>query len=203
MAISRTSSLASTGHEGGEMYQRPTIMDEHGFEPDRPSPEHFVQMLTKAQLGLMRYITALVGDPHAANNILQETNLLLWRKADEFEKGTNFDAWATKVAYWQVKAYLRDSNRDRHVFSDELIAQLAECPESETDFDRTIQTLRSCLEMLRSVDRELVALRYGRGFSVSQLSTELGKTPAAVKGALLRTRRALRTCIERRLKRER
>lgn len=156
----------------------------------------FVQLLTKAQLGLLRYITALVGDPEAANNILQNTNLLLWEKADEFEIGTNFNAWATRIAYWQVKAYCRDRGRDRHVFSEALVTQLAERADDFQDIDGTINLLRSCLQRLRVGDRELVAMRYHDGFSIQQLSSRLGKSPSAVKGALLRARRALRSCIE-------
>jgi len=127
----------------------------------------------------------------------------VWQKADEFQPGTNFDAWATKVAYWQVKAYVRDRGRDRHVFSEEVVTQLAERAEEATDVDTTVRLLQRCLETLRGADRELIALRYGNGFSVRQLSSHLGKSPAAVKGALLRTRRALRACVERRLSQER
>ncbi|WP_442484438.1 sigma-70 family RNA polymerase sigma factor [Aeoliella sp. SH292] len=156
----------------------------------------FVQLLTKSQLGLMRYITTLVGDPEAASNILQNTNLLLWQKAGEFEMGTNFDAWATKIAYWQVKAYGRDRGRDRHVFSESLSSQLAEDSDDLKDMDLTIQLLRSCLQRMRGGDRELLTKRYNSGLSIQQLSSQFGKSPSAIKGALLRSRRALRVCIE-------
>src|SRR5690606_38505458 len=85
-----------------------------------------VQLLTGEQHSLFRYITALIGDPDEAGNILQETNLVIWRKADDFTLGGNFGAWARSIALWQVKAWLRDRRRDRHVFSFELIRQLAE-----------------------------------------------------------------------------
>jgi RNA polymerase sigma-70 factor (ECF subfamily) len=213
MESQRSSNLAPAGPEGSDVCRRLKIMDEQDLEPNRPNfaeqnrPEQhrgeFVQALTKAQLGLLRYITALVGNTDAASNILQETNLLLWQKADEFQPGTNFEAWATKVAYWQVKAYVRDRGRDRHVFSEELVTQLAESSEDASDIDVTVRLLQRCLEVLRRADRELIALRYGNGFSVRQMSSHLGKSPAAVKGALMRTRRALKACVERRLSQER
>ncbi|TWT99481.1 RNA polymerase sigma factor [Botrimarina colliarenosi] len=163
---------------------------------DSASRGEFVQLLTKAQLGLLRYITTLVGDPDAASNILQNTNLLLWKKADEFEMGTNFDAWATKIAYWQVKAFVRDRGRDRHVFSEQLIVQLAEDSQELHDMDMTIHLLRTCLQSLPGKNRELVSMRYNLGLSIQQLSSRLGKSPSAIKGSLLRARRALRDCIE-------
>jgi RNA polymerase sigma-70 factor, ECF subfamily len=208
MESQRSSNVAPAEPDGSAARRRLKIMDEVDLDPARPkggqqNRGEFVQSLTKAQLGLLRYITALVGNTDAASNILQETNLLLWQKADEFQPGTNFDAWATKVAYWQVKAYVRDRGRDRHVFSEEVVTQLAESAEEATDVDTTVRLLQRCLEVLRGADRELIALRYGNGFSVRQLSSHLGKSPAAVKGALLRTRRALRACVERRLSQER
>jgi RNA polymerase sigma-70 factor, ECF subfamily len=166
---------------------------QHSAPPNRSD---FVQLLTKAQLGLLRYITTLVGNPEAASNILQNTNLLLWQKADEFDPGTNFDAWATTIAYWQVRAYCRDRKRDRHIFSEELVVQLAEDAGEVRDIELTIHLLRSCLQNLGGSNRELVNMRYNLGLSIQQLSSRLSKSPSAVKGALMRARRALRDCIE-------
>lgn len=177
-------------------------MDQRDFATCDAARSEFVQLLTKAQLGLLRYITALVGNPEEASNILQETNLLLWEKFDEFEFGTNFDAWATKVAYWQVRAYVRDRHRDRLVFSEDLVTQLAEHGDAAAEVDATVTALRGCLQHLRDSDYELIRLYYNDGFSVQRLSGHLGKSPSAIKGMLLRARRALRACIEQRLPRE-
>lgn len=178
------------------------MLDQQHTRDFETARSEFVQLLTKAQLGLLRYITALTGNPDEATNILQETNLLLWEKMGEFKFGTNFDAWATKVAYWQVKAYIRDRSRDRLVFSDEIVSQLAERSGWAADMDTTINALRTCLKKLRSSDYDLLRLRYDAGFSVQRLSGHLGKSPSAIKGALLRARRMLRGCIETRLLRE-
>ncbi len=40
----------------------------------------FVRALTNEQLGLLRYVTTLLGDPEAARNVVQETNMVLWQK---------------------------------------------------------------------------------------------------------------------------
>lgn len=160
----------------------------------------FVQLLTKAQLPLLRYITSLVGDPHIASNLLQETNLGLWKKQSDFEFGTSFEAWATRFAYWEVRAYLRDRSRDRHVFGEELVSQLSDrkIAASETDdFEATMQTLRECVKKLQGSHRSVVSLRYNDGLSIQMISGRLGKSPSAVKGALLRARRSLRRCMER------
>jgi RNA polymerase sigma-70 factor (ECF subfamily) len=60
-----------------------------------------------------------------ADDILQETNLVLWSKQDEFTPGTDFRVWAFRVARYQVMAYRKRQSLDRLVFGDELIDRLA------------------------------------------------------------------------------
>lgn len=158
--------------------------------------ETFVQLLVSEQLRLLNYINMLLADPHAANNVLQETNLVLWRKADEFEPGTSFSAWAQKVACWQVRAYVRDKSRDRHVFSKELIDQLANRPDYEQDETAVHVTLRHCLKNTSKQNLELLRRRYEEGLSLAALAKRSGKSLSAVKVRLMRIRQALLRCIQ-------
>ena len=42
--------------------------------------ERFIQSLTDHQGRLFVYLVSMLGDVHDARNVLQETNLELWRK---------------------------------------------------------------------------------------------------------------------------
>jgi len=93
----------------------------------RPEPSfEFVQLLTSHQSRLYAYVLSLLGDRTQADDVLQETNSVLWRKANEFELGTNFGAWMLKVAYFQVMAHRRRLTRDRLVFDDDFLQDIAE-----------------------------------------------------------------------------
>jgi len=61
-----------------------------------------VRRLTGCQPRLYAYITTLVLDPHEADDVLQQANLVMWEKLDEFLACENFDALACRVAYFQV-----------------------------------------------------------------------------------------------------
>lgn len=161
--------------------------------------EEIVQLLTAEQLPLLRYIATLVGNADEARNILQETNLVIWRKAEEFAPGSNFSAWSRKIAYWQTLAALRDRRRERLVFSEALIQQLAERPAAYEDDEELRLALRHCLGELPHDKRELVRQRYSGGLSLQSLAERLHLKPGNLKVALLRTRRALLRCIERQL----
>jgi RNA polymerase sigma-70 factor (ECF subfamily) len=161
--------------------------------------EGFVQLLTAEQFKLLRYIAVLLGDPEAASNVLQDTNLVLWRKAAEFKRGTNFSAWARQIAYWEVRAYVRDEKRDRHVFSEEVIEQLAQQTTDEP-FDAEVRvSLRDCLQHISKSNLRLLQKRYEEGLSIAALASQTGKTDSAIKVGLLRLRRALLKCIRQRL----
>ncbi len=161
--------------------------------------ESFVRLLTAEQFKLLRYIAILLGDPEAASNVLQDTNLVLWRKATEFKRGSNFSAWVRQVAYWEVRAYVRDERRDRHVFSEEVIEQLA-AQAVEEPFDAEVRvSLRDCLQHISKPNLRLLQKRYEEGLSIAALAKQLGKTDSAVKVGLLRLRRALLKCIRQRL----
>ncbi|QDU58939.1 sigma-70 family RNA polymerase sigma factor [Aeoliella mucimassa] len=158
--------------------------------------EAFVQLLVGEQLTLLNYITALLADPDAASNVLQETNLVLWRKADEFEPGTCFTAWAKKVAYWQVQAFIRDRARDRHCFSKELIDQLATQRRQERDETEAQVALRHCLKGVSQPNLEMLRLRYESGLTLAAIAQQLGKKVSAVKVRFMRIRQALQECIQ-------
>ena len=86
--------------------------------PTQDPTEHFIQALTESQNRLYGYIYSLVGDHHAAADVLQECNLVLLRKFGEFREGAEFIPWAFGIARFQVMAHLRDAKRKKARFVD-------------------------------------------------------------------------------------
>lgn len=171
--------------------------------PDKTSTERFVQLLTGCQPRLRAYIAMLLGDPAAADDVLQETNLVLWKKAAEFAAGSDFGAWACTVARFQVLAYLRDARRDRLVFDESLVEVLVGDAEAESiDIERQLAALRQCLEKLSGARRELIRGRYTLDQSIQQLAAATGQTAGSVAMNLSRARKALFDCIRNRLAEE-
>ena len=61
------------------------VMENFILEPENQQ-EKFIKLLTESQNRLYGYIFSLVGDPNRSKDILQEANLVLWRKIDEFSE---------------------------------------------------------------------------------------------------------------------
>ncbi|MHC5542199.1 sigma-70 family RNA polymerase sigma factor [Singulisphaera rosea] len=161
--------------------------------------EDFIRCLTDHQSRLFIYLVSLLSDVHEAKNVLQETNLELWRKSAEFVEGTDFGAWSRRVAHFKVLAHLRDKKRDRLLFDENLLDQIASRSEPIEDEEAAHLALRQCLAALPDALRLLISRRYGSGQSIREIARKVGKSEAATKVSLSRIRKQLMHCVEKRL----
>jgi RNA polymerase sigma-70 factor (ECF subfamily) len=160
----------------------------------------FVQLLTGVQSRLYAYICTLLCESAGARDVLQETNLVLWDKAGEYDPARPFLPWAYRIAYLQVLAYRKSCARSRLVFDDLLVSELAEeTTRHGADFDQRLEALGHCIGKLPAPRREMLDRRYGQGDSVEQIAERLRKAPNVVAASLYRIRKMLMECIESRL----
>jgi RNA polymerase sigma-70 factor, ECF subfamily len=171
---------------------------EHGERVDE-----FVRLLGQNQRRVFLYVLSLVPVWADAEEVVQETNVVLWREFGQFAAGTNFSAWACKVAFHQVLAFRKRRQRDRHTFDDDVLGRLgAEAEDIGDELEDRGQALAGCLQRLPAPQRELVRLRYNEGQSVEVIAAAQRRTVDAVYRALSRVRQLLHECITRRLERE-
>lgn len=184
------------------MTPRPTHSSEPPSSSGAEGEERFVADLTAHQPALQAFIASLMpGDP-SVDDVLQATNLTLWRKRDGFTPGTNFRAWAFEVAKWTMRAHLKESRRKNWlVFDDELAQAVTERMATRVPVspDAPQAALRICLAKLRDRDRELVLSHYQEGTPLADCAKRSGSTSGTMKVALFRLRAVLRRCITERL----
>ena len=171
--------------------------------PSSSIRESFIEALNSNQGSLYGYIYSLLRDHHGASDVLQESNLVLWDKIDEFRVGAPFLPWAFAIARFQVMAYLRDQKRRRKVLLDsDTVELLAEDTETAAQHPEMEKALVACMEKLPQKQRSLVNKRYFQGMRMRELSEAVGQTESALKSNLFRIRKALRSCIDRKIKLE-
>jgi len=165
--------------------------------------EQFVRELTGCQQALFAYVLTLCPQREAAQEILQETNVVLWRKAAEFREQESFIAWACGVARYEMLAHRRRQARESLVFDDALVHDLATdaAQRAAEPTDRT-DALKHCLGKLTRHQRELIEGRYAPGGSVRAMSDARNRGANGLSVLLSRIRRQLKECVERRLRRE-
>jgi len=75
--------------------------DSIDIERSDPTAE-FLELYSHNYPRLQFYLMTLFPFPDDAADVLQETSLVLWRKFDTYTTGTNFFAWACKIARLQA-----------------------------------------------------------------------------------------------------
>ena len=168
-----------------------------------------VQLIAESQRRLYAYIMTLLVNRSDVEDVLQETNVVLWEKSGEFkfpegdaaEALEQFTAWASRIAYFQSLARMKVRQRDRLQFDDALLGQLRDAAaEKAAEFDDRRSALLDCIEKLSAQDRALVERRYSDDAQPQRMAEELGRTRHAINQALYRIRGALSHCVQRTLR---
>jgi RNA polymerase sigma-70 factor, ECF subfamily len=172
------------------------------MRPER-AQDQFVRHLTSCQPRLHAYILSLLPNWNDANDVLQDTNLVIWHRSEEFIEGTNFLAWAYAIARYKVLAHHRDRHRDRHIFDDELFALVADQAEHRAlPGESAVVVLKGCMKELSPLQREMLRQRYAKNGSVQEMARVLGRSAAVVSVTLSRIRHRLMACVRRKLEEE-
>ncbi len=157
--------------------------------------------LTQAQPAMRRYIMAAVLDYNAMEEILQETNLALWRKISKFDGTREFLPWALAFARMQIMAFRKRNPGGRFVNLDErTLGSLAtDAAAMLPDEDSRLAHLGFCIAKLAPKDRKLLDLRYSESLSLREISGLTRRSEGSLQQLFFRIRAGLRACVERRM----
>jgi RNA polymerase sigma-70 factor, ECF subfamily len=174
--------------------------------PDQTAPlppeqqEEFVRLLNGAHAMLLRYVMSLVANRHDAEDVMQRASVVMWKRFGTFESGTDFVAWATTVAFYEVRNFQRVTGRSRLDFDDDLMQTLAaERAQHVQQWSPRMEALEVCVEKLDPAQRKLVEKIYTQGIAVGEVARQQGRAPQTIYNQLNFIRRALAECVERRM----
>lgn len=156
--------------------------------------------MATAERRIAGYILTLVPHLNDADEILQETHVKLWEEQDRYQPGTNFTAWAIRVAHFEILTWRKKQSRHPMIFNDELLNELTKSIQTVGDLAEKRQTaLIACLAEISRSSREMLVRIYGDGEKIKDIAAKLGKTTESTYKAVQRLRMTLRHCIEQRL----
>jgi RNA polymerase sigma-70 factor (ECF subfamily) len=162
--------------------------------------ELFLSLFTKCQTRIQAFIRTLVHDSAQADDVFQSTSLVLWRSFATFRRDAEFLPWALGTARHQVLVHWRTQRRDRHVFSEALLADLADSTAAAVETaEARMAALEACIATLSDRQRELIRLFYGENQAAGAIASRWGRTVHAVYKALKVMRKALLDCVTKKL----
>jgi len=169
--------------------------------PQPADGETFTRLLLKNQKRLAGLIFSLVPRGPDADDVMQETCAVMWRKFGEFQPGTDFGAWALRIARFQVMGYYNRRRRAQARLSDETIESLTDTlAEARWESSDRTEALRTCVGQLKEREFDLVQRRYSTDESVDEIAAHLGSTTDAIYKALSRLHVRLLACVNAKLR---
>ena len=164
------------------------------------SRKQLMSLLLKHQRRVFGFILTLVQNRADAEDLMQETSMILWEKFNDFDPDTDFIAWASRIAFFCVKNYRRCQGRAKVLFTDNVLDEIADRANALGDeIDLRHELLRSCLSELPERSRTMLLARYAPHGSVSKAAQVAQSTVATTYKSLSRLRRGLQIGITRKL----
>jgi RNA polymerase sigma-70 factor (ECF subfamily) len=159
----------------------------------------FSQNLTSIQRSLYGYILSLLPHRSDAEDVLQETNLILCKKATEFDPKGHFQGWAFKIARFQVMRHITKNKRSRLHFSNDIIDSI---PADDFDSEKVQlvqKALLKCYDLLPSHMRIIAKLRFREELNLKDISIQVQRPLGSISATLHRIRQNLSTCVHKKL----
>jgi RNA polymerase sigma-70 factor (ECF subfamily) len=150
----------------------------------------FSQLMEAEQSRLMAQAVAFCGDPHQAQDLVQETMIAAWKSLHRFDGSCRFFTWLYVILLRQHRRTLGWFSRRLPLATLEQLAAAghheAVTVEAGASEVAPIEAalLRAMMQALPSRHREVVRLRFYADASESEIAAALGISPGTVKSRL-------------------
>ena len=151
---------------------------------------------------LIAYARSLLGDYATADDVVQEALLVVVKKFDQFQEGTSMLAWCRSIVRIEVLRAKQRKQREQtlaqRLLDDAIDAAFDEfhTTRRREDAESWREALRCCLERVPEQGQGVLRARFADELSYQQIGERLGMTIEAVRKALFRLKKQVRSCVE-------
>lgn len=165
--------------------------------------ERLARLWSEAELAVQAYVFAAIRGFQDAEDVIQQVAVTAARRFDEYDPARPFVAWVLWLAKARIIDHYRSKGRQRIVFSDVLLDQVAESLVQRQSQDAPqAAALERCIGKLPEKSRRLMAMRYADDASMEAIAAAIESTAGAVRVMLFRIRRLLADCVRSELAKE-
>lgn len=158
--------------------------------------ESFITLYAHYQLDIYRYVLSLLKNSADAQDVVQETAVVLWKKFNSYEPETSFKAWACRIALYETMNYRRKRANRQRILSEKVMQELTEVYiENDSLLEDRRQHLSNCMTKLSPEDSELIKERYSSQGTLGEVAEKIGVTANTLYKRLQRVRKQLHECI--------
>jgi RNA polymerase sigma-70 factor (ECF subfamily) len=177
-------------------------------EPCDQTPEKsklFLPLFIRFERRIYAYIFTLLPRRADADDLLQETSLVMWDKFDAASPPNDFLAWGRRIAYHKVLDFYKKSRRSNARLSQLFLDRISESAAEPTlvqQLEDRREALAACVEKLSPRARDLLTYRFVEGATTQSTAELVGRSVEVVYKALSKIRHSLFECVQRMIARE-
>lgn len=149
-------------------------------------------LFARHNVRVFRFLLRIVGDEAAAEDLVNEVFVDVWRNAGRFEGRSQVSTWILAIARYKALALLRRRSCDE--LDDETCERMedpADDPEVAVQKTERSALLQECLKQLSVAHREVVDLVYYHEQSIDQVSHIIGVPESTVKTRVFYARKRI------------
>jgi RNA polymerase sigma-70 factor (ECF subfamily) len=143
---------------------------------------------------VFRFISRLVTEPGAAEDLVSEVFIDVWGQASRFEGRSQVTTWILSIARFKALSALHRRRRRDAELDDaamELIEDTADSPEQTVLNSDLSAQLRTCLSQMSQEHREVIDLVYYREKTIEEVADIMGTPKNTVKTRMHYARKQL------------
>lgn len=168
------SEQAGFSHDEMSLLGRVVNGDQHAF---RMLYEEYVDRV-------YRFALSIVRQPHLAEDVLQETMIVVWKRAKTFKGNSKLSTWILGIARNLAFNVLRKEKRGERLPEEKAMSDPSKQAEMSVHVERA-------LGKLSDVHREVVHLVYYEEMNLREAAEVLGIPEGTVKSRMHNARKAL------------
>ncbi|HEY0662357.1 MAG TPA: sigma-70 family RNA polymerase sigma factor [Lysobacter sp.] len=144
---------------------------------------------------LTRFLMGMTRRPALVEEILDDTMLVVWRKAHTYHPQAKVSTWIFAIAYRQALKALRQVD-DAVEFDAEAHAEACAGPDAELQQSELRVRLDLALAALSAEHRAVIELTYYLGYACREIAQIMGCPVDTVKTRMFYARRRLKTLLD-------
>jgi RNA polymerase sigma-70 factor (ECF subfamily) len=158
--------------------------------------ELFMTLFEADRRRLYAYIYAYVMSKAAADDIFQETSMVLWKEFAKFEPNTDFAKWANGIAFNRIRVFRRDNKKYSLGLSEELSLEIDDSVDQLSLSATRWDILQRCLSGLKGPEFELYQAFYVNNQKAAEIAEHTGRSIFAIRKVIHKLRKKLFDCAD-------
>ncbi len=158
--------------------------------------DEFLRLLLVNRRRIYSYILKYVLNMSDAEDIMQETVSIMWRKFDQFEAGTAFGAWGVAIAKNEVLKLNSKAFHSKVLYTPEVADFIEQHRTTYSDSTQVyLESLKTCMEKLPENDRRMIQMQYEHGLTIKAIAEKINQSVHVLYKKFSRIHRSLMQCV--------